>query len=245
MRSIKPRNVGMSSLLDSGYGLSVLDDTLSFCHQFIDVVKLGWGSAYVTSTLQQKVKLFRHYEVKVCLGGTLFEVCWSQNKVDDYAAWLADLDIDLVEISNGSLDISEADKRKMIEFFAGRGFTVFAEVGSKDIAHQNSPSEWAAFSKADLEAGAWKVILEGRADATAGVYRKDGSLQNAIVEAVLDAIPMEKLVFEAPHKSQMTWFIQRVGSNVNIGNIPLEEVLNLETLRLGLRGDTVRHFHGT
>lgn len=242
-RSEKPRQVGLSNLVDNGYGLAELADKLAFCHPFVDIVKLGWASAYITSTLRDKVSLFERYGIRTCPGGMMFELCWWQNKVDDLAGWLGDLGVDMVEVSNGSLAIPEADKRRMIEFFAGKGFTVLSEVGSKDITVVSPPEEWVEFVQADLAAGAWKVILEGRADASAGIYNADGSLQDAIVEAVLGTVPSEDLIFEAPHKRQMTWFIKRLGSEVNIGNVPLGEVLNLETLRLGLRGDTVRHFH--
>jgi phosphosulfolactate synthase len=241
-RTRKPRENGLSNLVDNGYGLAALDDTLQLCHPFVDIVKLGWASAYITATLSKKVEMFGHYNIRTCLGGMMFEICWWQNKIDDYAAWIGDLGIDMVEISNGSLAMPERDKRQMIEYFAKKGFTVLAEVGSKDITHVSPPAEWVEFTRADLDAGAWKVILEGRADASAGVYRKDGSLQDVIIETILDAVPAEKLIFEAPHKPQMTWFIKRLGSDVNIGNVPLGEVLNLETLRQGLRGDTVRHF---
>ena len=243
-RSQKPREIGLSNLVDNGYGRNQLEDVLSMCHPFIDIVKLGWASAYITSNLREKVELFARHGIRTCLGGMMFELSYWQGKIDDYAAWLKDLGINMVEVSNGSLPIPEQEKRQMVEYFAGRGFTVLSEVGSKDVTHVSPPEEWVEFVKADLEAGAWKVILEGRADASAGIYRADGSLQDALIDVILDSgIAADDLIFEAPHKRQMTWFVRRVGSNVNIGNVPLGEVLNLETLRLGLRGDTVAHFH--
>jgi len=244
-RTVKPRDSGLSNLVDNGYGIAEMEDKLSWCHPFIDIVKFGWASAYISSNLTQKVELVRRYDIRPCPGGMMFELCWQQNKIEDYAVWLADNGFDLVEVSNGSLNIAESDKRSMVEFFAGRGFTVLAEVGSKDVNLVTPPEDWVSFVKADLEAGAWKVILEGRADASAGIYQNDGTLQEGIIEAVLDAVAPEQLIFEAPHKRQMTWFIRRLGSNVNIGNVPLGEVLNLETLRLGLRGDTVADFHAS
>ena len=151
-----------------------------------------------------------------------------------------------MEVSNGSLDIPEIEKCRQVEAFAKRGFTVLSEVGSKDVSVASPPEAWIAAIRDDLSAGAWKVITEGRADASAGIYGADGSLRDGLIDAIVDAgIDAGDLIFEAPHKRQMTWFIRRFGANVNIGNVPLGEVLNLETLRLGLRGDTVRHFHAT
>ncbi len=243
-RTFKPRENGISNLVDNGYGLSHLADILSFCGDYIDIVKLGWASAYITKNLNDKIKLFREHDIQVCLGGMMFEICFWQGKIPQYEDFMKRLGIDMVEVSNGSLPISEGDKVRMIEHFSGRGFTVLSEVGSKDV-NVCAPSEtWVACIKDDLEAGAWKVITEGRADASAGIYDSSGAIKSELIDDILESgVPVERLVFEAPHKRQMSWLIQRVGANVNIGNVPLDEVLNLETLRLGLRGDTVEFFH--
>jgi phosphosulfolactate synthase len=209
----------------------------------VDIVKIGWASAYVTATLRQKVALFDRFDIRTCLGGMMFEISFWQNKIEDYRLWLADLGIDLVEVSNGSLPIGEGDKRRMIEYFRKRGFTVLSEVGSKDINVCSPPAEWIRSIKDELAAGSWKVITEGRADASAGIYHPDGRVKDELIERILDSdIDPQRLLFEAPHKRQVAYFVERVGTNVNIGNIPLEEALNVETLRLGLRGDTVNHF---
>jgi phosphosulfolactate synthase len=243
-RTGKPRQVGISNLVDSGHGIAQLEDMLEMCGDYVDIVKLGWASAYVTPLLREKVEIFRRHNVKTCLGGMMFEICYWQGKIDQYEAFMRTLDIDLVEVSNGSLPIPEADKCRMVEHFAKRGFTVLSEVGSKDVSIYSPAQDWISAIRADLDAGAWKVITEGRADASAGIYNSDGSMRDDIVMGVLNSgIPHDKLVFEAPHKKQMAWFVRQVGSDVNIGNVPLAEVMNLETLRLGLRGDTVQHFH--
>jgi phosphosulfolactate synthase len=242
-RTAKPRTSGLSNLVDNGYGLAELQDKLSWCHDYVDIIKFGWASGYISANLVEKVALSKRYDVRPCPGGMMFELCYHQNKIEDYAAWLDDKGFDLVEVSNGSLAIPETEKRKMIEYFASRGFTVLSEVGSKDITVVTPPEDWVEYVRADMQAGAWKVILEGRADASAGIYHADGSLHEDIIEHVLNNVASEDLIFEAPHKRQMAWFITRIGSNVNIGNVPLGEVLNLETLRLGLRGDTVAHLH--
>ena len=242
-RTNKPRSKGLSNLVDNGYGLVELADKLDLCADYVDIVKLGWASAYITKDLYRKVALFEKNGVEACPGGMMFELCWWQNKIDDYVAWLKDNNFKMVEVSNGSLDIPELQKNKMVEFFANKGFIVLSEVGSKDITKVSPPDEWAKQVKNDLNAGAWKVILEGRADASAGVYRSDGTLIDSIINRVLTDIPADQIIFEAPHKSQMVWFLNRLGSNVNIGNVSLGEILNLETLRLCLRGDTVMTFH--
>lgn len=243
VRTKRPRSKGLSNLVDNGYGLLELQDKLRLCSEYVDIVKFGWASSLITKNLQDKVALFNEFGVKACPGGMMFELCWWKKEIDSYLDWLEFHGIDLVEISNGSLEVPEKEKRRMIEFFVKKGFTVLSEVGSKDVNKNSSPEEWSEHVQADLKSGAWKVILEGRADASAGVYRADGSLIDNIVEHVLSETEADKLIFEAPHKAHMVWFIKRIGCNVNIGNVPLEEVLNLETLRLGLRGDTVSHFH--
>lgn len=243
-RSTKPRTVGITNLVDDGNGVGALADALDLVHPFVDIVKLGWASSHITSRLTEKIELFRRYDIRTCFGGMMFELCYWQNQIDAYASRLRDLGVDLVEVSNGSLPIPEADKCRMVERFAKMGFTVLAEVGSKDVTVETPPEIWIQAIRDDLNAGAWKVITEGRADASAGIYRADGSIRVEIVEAILcSGIPTTELIIEAPHKKEMVFFIKRLGSDVNFGNIPLDQVLNLETLRLGLRGDTVQHFH--
>lgn len=243
-RTTKPRSNGLSNLVDNGYGLQELEDKLSLAAEHIDIIKLGWASAHITDCLKDKVSLFRSHHIQTCPGGMLFELSWWQGKVNEYIDFLVTHEITLAEVSNGSLPIPELEKRKMITLLAKEGFTVLSEVGSKDVNVSTPPEVWVDCLNHDLDCGAWKVITEGRADASAGIYESSGELRFAVIDAILDSeIPSEKIIFEAPHKAQMAWFIENVGSNVNIGNVPLDEVLNLETLRLGLRGDTVRHFH--
>ena len=243
-RTAKPRRTGISNLVDDGHGLAQLEDILAMCHPFLDIVKLGWASAYITPLLREKVALLNRHDIRTCLGGMMFEISYWQKKIDRYAAFLEELGIGVVEVSNGSLPIPEREKRTMVEFFAKKGFTVLAEVGSKDVTVVSPPEEWIECIHADLSCGAWKVITEGRADASAGIYTGDGAIREHLIEEILNStVAHDDLVFEAPHKRQMAWFIKRVGPNVNIGNVPLNEVMNLETLRCGLRGDTVQDFH--
>lgn len=243
-RGSRPRDRGLTNVVDNGYGMQQTRDLLDLVHPYVDIIKLGWGSAYLTPDLKSKVALIAEYGVQVCPGGMLFELSYWQDKIDPFTRFLEAAGISMVEVSNGSLPIPDDRKCGMVELFRRRGFTVLSEVGSKDINLQSPPAEWVRAIRDDLAAGAWKVIMEGRADASAGIYTADGTLKDDLVETVLGSgIDADKLIFEAPHKRQMTLFIRRIGAEVNLGNVPLNEVLNLETLRLGLRGDTVMHFH--
>ncbi len=240
----KPREVGLTNALDGGLGLAEIADTLAICGAYTDVVKLGWGTAHLTPNLSEKLALYKAHDVLTSPGGLLFELSYWQGKMSAYEAFVRDAGFTLVEVSNGSLPIPEAEKAREVERLAGAGFKVLSEVGSKDADFVMEPEAWVAAIKADLDAGAWKVIVEGRADASAGIYAPGGKVRDDAVEAILSSgIDPDRLVFEAPFKPQMIYFVKRLGPNVNMGNVPLAEVLNLETLRLGLRGHTVEHFH--
>ena len=244
-RSSKPRENGLSNLVDSGYGLGYLEDVLQMAHEYVDIVKLGWASAYVTPNVEQKVKLFERYNIQTCPGGMLFELsCW-QGKLGQFADALEALGITMVEVSNGSLPIPEKQKVECIRTFVDRGFTVLSEVGSKDVTVVSPPEDWIRCINEDMAAGAWKVIVEGRADASAGIYNADGTVKDDLIDGILGSgIPADRLIFEAPHKPQVSYFVNMIGTEVNLGNIPLEEIINVEALRLGLRGDTVKRIHG-
>ncbi len=244
-RSQKPRQQGLTNLVDNGAPLGQMEDFLVGVHHLVDIVKLGWASAYIENRLKEKIALFSRHDIQTCFGGMMFEIAYWQGKTEAYADWLRELGVDMVEVSNGSLPIPEAEKNRMVTHFAKLGFTVLSEVGNKDVTRVSPPEVWVECIGNDLKAGAWKVITEGRADASAGIYRPDGSIQDELMDRILNCgVEHDNLIFEAPHKRQMSWFIHRVGTDANLGNVPPEEVLNLETLRLGLRGDTVNHFHG-
>jgi phosphosulfolactate synthase len=243
-RDAKPRDRGLTNALDAGLGLAAIADALSVCGAYTDVVKLGWGTAHVTPNLEDKLALYRSHDVRSSPGGLLFELSYWQGKMADYEAFVRDAGFALVEVSNGSLPIAEADKCREVARLADAGFTVLSEVGSKDADFEMAPEAWVAAIKADIDAGAWKVIVEGRADASAGIYGADGKVRGDAIDAILQSgVDPERLIFEAPFKPQMIYFVTRLGPNVNLANVPLHEVINLETLRLGLRGHTVEHFH--
>jgi phosphosulfolactate synthase len=243
-RSTKPRIGGLTNLLDKGTPPRQLDDELRVCGAYVDLAKFGWGTGLVTPCLDEKIEIYKRYGVDVCLGGTLFELCYLHGELDKYEAFADRYGLTVVEISNGTLEIDQPVKLALIERFAKR-YRVVSEVGSKDAEAIVSPARWVEAIKAELEAGAQNVILEGRESGSAGMYRGSGEIRMGLIQEILDAgIGPERLVFEAPQKHQQVWLIKAIGSDVNLGNIPLSDVLSVETLRLGLRADTLAHFHG-
>ena len=231
------RNGGLTHVLDKGLGPRGWEDVLDTAGDYIDIVKLGWGTAYVTKNLERKLEVLR--EKPVVIGGTFFEVVYARGKFDEYKRWLTDLGLTHVEISDGTIDIPRDRKLELIADFA-RDFTVLSEVGSKDAEAIFAPYQWVEWIKSELEAGAWKVITEGREGGTSGIYRPTGEMRTGLVDEIAHEIDISSLIFEAPSKASQAWFVKHYGPGVNLGNIPPEEVIPLETLRLGLRGDTLK-----
>jgi phosphosulfolactate synthase len=231
-----PHN-GLTHVIDKGLGPRAWEDVLETCGDYISMVKLGWGTAYVTPNLERKLEVLKGKPVVI--GGTFFEAVISQDKVDEYKRWLADLGLTHVEISDGVIDLARERKLELIADFA-RDFVVLSEVGSKDSEVNIAPYLWVEWIKEELAAGAWKVITEGREGGTAGIYRPTGEMRTGLVDEIVHEIAVEDLIFEAPSKGAQAWFIRQFGPSVNLGNIPPEEVIPLETLRLGLRADTLK-----
>ncbi|MBU2884052.1 phosphosulfolactate synthase [Psychrosphaera sp. B3R10] len=243
-RQAKPRPIGRTNLLDKGYGLEHIKGILDTGSQFVDVVKLGWGTSLVTQNLAEKLALYRSYDVEICLGGTLFEYAYMTNKIDEFIAYVKDQGLKIIEISDGAIEIPEKEKGAIIEKLA-KDFTVYSEVGSKDETVIMSPSKWVRQIKNERAAGASLVILEGRESGTSGLYRGDGEIRMGLVDDIFESgLTLADLIFEAPQKSQQVWLLKQYGANVNMGNIALEDAISLETLRLGLRADTLEVFHG-
>ena len=243
-RSEKPRMNGRTQILDKGLGLQGVADILEVAHPYVDLSKLGWGTAVITGNLSEKISLYREFGVEVCLGGTLFELAYLQGKVDEYASYVAGHGLTHVEISDGTIVMPHDEKLEIIARFAEE-FTVLSEVGSKDAAAIVTPAKWVTAIRQELAAGASHVILEGRESGTAGMYRPTGEIRMGLVDEVLDAgIGVEHLIFEAPTKSSQVWLIRHIGPHLNFGNIRPDDALSLETLRLGLRGDTMLDIHG-
>jgi phosphosulfolactate synthase len=236
-RSSKPRQRGLTHVLDKGLSVAQVDGLVEVAGDVVDVVKLGWGTAVATANLRAKLDRYRSHGLPVVLGGTLTELAIAQGRVDALVEWLKELGIGHVEVSDGTITLSHDDKLELIARLA-RDFTVFSEVGSKDAAVIMAPYRWVEQIEQELEAGAWKVIAEARETGTAGIYRPDGEVRMGLVDEIAHEVDHHAIVWEAPRKEQQVFFLKRFGSEVNLGNIPPDDVLGLETLRLGLRSDT-------
>jgi phosphosulfolactate synthase len=238
-RSGKPREVGLTHVMDKGLNLRDIEGMFDTAGEFVDIVKFGWGTSYVTLNLEKKIALYRSFETPVVCGGTLFEAVYARDRIDEFKRWLTDHRFSHVEISDGTLDIPRERKLELIADFA-RDFTVLSEVGSKDSDVVYAPYQWVAWIKEELDAGAWKVITEGREGGTAGIFRSDGDMRTGLLDEIANEVSVDSLLFEAPTKASQAWFVRQYGPNVNLGNIPPDEVIPLETLRLGLRADTLK-----
>ena len=235
----KPRTDGLTHVIDKGLDLREIEGLFDTAGAYVDIVKLGWGTSYVTNNLEKKIALYRSLETPVVCGGTLFEAVYARGRLDEFKAWLVENRFSHVEISDGTLEIPRERKLELIADFA-QDFTVFSEVGSKDAEIVYAPYQWVEWIKEELDAGAWKVVTEGREGGTAGIYRPTGEMRTGLVDEIAHSIDVSDLIFEAPAKGSQAWFVKQFGPNVNLGNIPPDEVIPLETLRLGLRADTLK-----
>jgi len=243
-RATKPRSTGLTMVIDGGIPLRLFTDIVSSTPEYIDFVKFGWGTAVVTGGIQAKIDVLRAHDIGFYLGGTLFEKYVMQERFDDYKRFCVELVCEHVEVSNGTIMMSNAEKASYIRKLAG-DFTVVSEVGFKDPdrSEQLPPSKWVEYINEDLAAGAKLVTLEARESGKSGICRPDGALRFGLIEDVLSAgIADDNLLFEAPSTALQTYFITRIGTDVNLGNVPASAVIGLETLRLGLRADTLTAF---
>lgn len=240
-RTTKPREYGYTMAMDKGLSLREVEDFVSVCSGHVDIVKLGWATSYVYPNIAEKVKLYHEADIPVYLGGTLFEAFIVRNQFDDYRKILDKYGLTFAEVSDGSIELDHDKKCDYIQKLSEQ-VTVLSEVGSKDAEKIIPPYKWIQLMQAELDAGAWKVIGEAREGGNVGLFRSSGEVRSGLVEEILTKIPFEKIIWEAPLKAQQVWFIKLLGTNVNLGNIAPNEVIPLETIRLGLRGDTFDHF---
>lgn len=236
-RYAKPRHKGITMVMDKGLSINEVKNFLEVSSPHVDIVKLGFGTAFVTPNLRDKIEVYKNAGMPVYFGGTLFEAFLIRNQIDDYIAMIKDYGIEYVEVSDGSITIPHTEKCGYIEKLTKHA-TVLSEVGSKDAAHIMPPYKWIELMRAELEAGSSYVIAEAREAGNVGIYRGSGEVREGLVQEILTQIPEEKILWEAPQKAQQLYFLELIGCNVNLGNIAPNEVIALEAMRIGLRGDT-------
>ena len=240
-RTHKPRDYGVTMAMDKGLSTREAEDFISVASDYVDIVKLGWATSFVTPNLDEKLRVFKEANIPVYFGGTLFEAFIVRNKFDDYRRILDKYQMRYAEVSDGSIELPHEQKCEYIRQLSSQ-VTVLSEVGSKDADKIIPPYKWIKLMQAEMDAGAWKVIGEAREGGNVGLFRSTGEVRSGLVEEILTQIPFERIIWEAPQKSQQVWFIKLLGTNVNLGNIAPNEIIPLETIRLGLRGDTFNDF---
>jgi phosphosulfolactate synthase len=236
-RTARPRENGLTMVMDKGLSIEEARNFMSVSHPYVDLVKLGFGTSFVTPNLKEKLAVYQSFDVPVYFGGTLFEAFLIRNQFEDYINVCKEFGIKYMEVSDGSITIPHAEKCGYIEKLTKHGI-VLSEVGSKDAAHIIPPYKWIELMRAELEAGATYVIAEAREAGNVGIYRGSGEVREGLVQEILTQIPAEKILWEAPQKAQQLYFLELIGCNVNLGNIAPSEMIALETMRIGLRGDT-------
>lgn len=236
-RPLKPREAGITMMMDKGLSLREVENFIEGNGEYTDIAKFGFGTALITPHLEKKIKLYKSAGIRPYFGGTLFEIFIARNKFDDYRRLLDKYDLDLCEVSDGSIIINHEKKLEYIHKLA-QDRTVMSEVGSKDAGIIISPAKWIKMMTTELEAGSWKVIAEGRESGTVGIFRPNGTAHTYLINKIIAKIDPNSILWEAPIKTQQVWFIRLFGQNVNLGNIAPNEIIPLECLRLGLRGDT-------
>jgi phosphosulfolactate synthase len=240
-RTIKPRDTGFTMAMDKGLSPREAEDFMDIASDYVDIVKLGWGTSYVTKNLEKKLNVYKEAGIPYYFGGTLFEAFIIRGQFEDYLRVIDKYKLEYAEVSDGSIEIAHDVKCEYIRKVA-QHTTVLSEVGSKDAEKIIPPYKWIQLMQAELDAGAWKVIGEAREGGNVGLFRSSGEVRSGLVEEILTKIPFEKIIWEAPQKEQQVWFVKLLGQNVNLGNIAPNEIIPLETIRLGLRGDTFHFF---
>lgn len=236
-RSSKPRNAGVTMMMDKGLSINEVENFIQGSGHLTDIVKFGFGTSFVTPNIEEKLKLYKEANIRPYFGGTLFEAFHARGMFEDYLRLLDKYDLDLAEISDGSIIIPHDEKCELIARLA-KERTVLSEVGSKDSGILISPNKWIKMMSTELEAGSWKVIAEGRESGTVGVFRPNGTAHTMLINKIIAKVKPEDILWEAPKKNQQVWFVKLFGAEVNLGNIAHNEMIPLECLRLGLRGDT-------
>ena len=241
VRPSQPRESGLTMVMDKGLSLREAEDLCDISAPYCDLIKLGFGTSIITNRLHEKIRLYKSVGLKPYFGGTLFEAFAVRNMVDDYRRYLDEFEMEMVEVSDGVMELDHQLKCKYISDLS-KDYTVLSEVGTKLKGHEISNEKWISYMQTELNAGAWKVIAEARESGNMGIYNDDGSSNLELISGIKEAVDPDKILWEAPLKNQQVWFIKLLGPNVNLGNIATNEIIPLETLRLGLRGDTLLSF---
>ena len=241
-RPTKPREKGLTMIMDKGISTVEAEGLMETSEGFIDIIKFGFGTSLISKNISKKIRLYKKHNIKIYLGGTLFEAYIARNMFEEYCNLIKDLELNTVEISDGSIKMEHNKKCEYINQLANQNITVFSEVGYKSSNKILAPSKWIELMAKELEAGSWKVIAEARESGNVGLYRSGGEVRSDLIEEILTKIPKEKILWEAPKKQQQVFFIKLLGPNVNLGNIGTNDIIPLECLRLGLRGDTFFNF---
>ena len=240
-RTIQPREIGLTMMMDKGLSTRQMEDFLSVSSSYTDLIKFGFGTSFVSKNIKEKVSLMKQVGIRPYLGGTMFELFYARNQIVDYFNMLNDLAIDTIEISDGSIILNHDEKCNLIYEYS-KNYTVLSEVGSKEEGILISPAKWIKMMANELQAGSWKVIAEGRESGSVGIFRPNGKPHTMLINKIISKINPDQILWEAPSKKQQTWFVNLFNQNVNLGNIAPNDVLPLETLRQGLRGDTFFNF---
>ncbi len=240
-RDEKPRKKGLTMVMDKGLSVQEARNLCESSEHLIDYLKLGFGTSLVSKNLKEKIEIYKDNNIRVYFGGTLFEAFVIRNMYDDFLKYLSTYNIDMIEVSDGSMHMQHDVKCEYINKLS-KNFTVISEVGSKEAGIIIAPNKWIKMMKNELGAGSVNVIAEARESGTVGIYRPNGSAHVVLINKILDNVPKDSILWEAPNKSQQVWFVKLLGANVNLGNIAPNEVISLETIRLGLRGDTFLHY---
>lgn len=243
VRTQKPRTTGFTMVMDKGLSIREVENFIDANAEFVDIVKLGWATSYLTNRLAEKIEIYRDAGIPVYFGGTLFEAFVIRDQFEDYRKVIDKYGLRFAEVSDGSISLPHDKKCEFIRILS-KDVTVLSEVGSKDAAKIIPPYKWIEQMQSELDAGSWKVIGEAREGGTVGLFRDSGEVRQGLVEEILTKIPEDRIIWEAPQKEQQVWFVKLLGANVNLGNIAPNELIPLETIRLGLRGDTFDHFLG-
>lgn len=240
-RAEKPRDKGLTMVMDKGLSLNEAENMVALKSELTDIVKLGFGTSLLTRYIDKKIKLYHKAGIMVYVGGTLFEAFTVRNQFDDFCKLMDKLKLEMVEVSDGSISIEHDTKCEYIQKLS-KNFKVISEIGSKCESNSLEDSDWIAYMNKELQAGSWKVIAEAREGGNVGMFDSNGNIKENLIKKITNKIPTSKILWEAPQKKQQVWFINNFGANVNLGNISPNDIISLECLRIGLRGDTFDNY---